>query len=129
MERNIIIIRGLPGSGKSSLAKLFNTKAICCADDFITHNGIYSWKPETVHISHKWCQRKCERFMKIGAKLIIIANTNTTEKELKPYFNLADEFDYKIYSLILENRHGGVNVHDVPEETLIKMKNKFSIKL
>ena len=32
-------------------------------------------------------------------------------------------------SIIVENRHGSVNEHGVPEETLWKMKNRFEIKL
>jgi len=31
--------------------------------------------------------------------------------------------------VIVENRHGGENEHDVPEETLKKMLDRFSIKL
>ena len=33
------------------------------------------------------------------------------------------------FSLIVENRHGGKNVHGVPDETLEKMEQRFSIKL
>ena len=35
----------------------------------------------------------------------------------------------KVFSIIVENRHGGENVHNVPQETLEKMKNRFEIKL
>jgi hypothetical protein len=42
---------------------------------------------------------------------------------------LADEYGYRVYSLIVENRHGGVNEHGVPEEKLEQMKTKFKIKL
>jgi hypothetical protein len=29
----------------------------------------------------------------------------------------------------VENRHGGVNEHNVPEEVLTKMRERFEIKL
>jgi hypothetical protein len=29
----------------------------------------------------------------------------------------------------VENRHGGTNVHNVPEDKIEQMKNRFSIKL
>jgi hypothetical protein len=29
----------------------------------------------------------------------------------------------------MENRHGGVNIHNVPEETLEKMRNRFEVKI
>lgn len=108
---------------------MLNTKAICCADDYITRNGVYNWKPETVNASHEWCQRKCRRFMKIGVERIIIANTNTRMKEMQPYFDMGKQFGYKIYSVIIENRHNGTNNHNVPEKTIEKMINRFEMKL
>ena len=62
---------------------------------------------------------------------IIVSNTSTTEKELQPYLELAKKYDYKVVSLIVENRHGNKDIHGVPEETLVKMENRFkqNIKL
>ena len=128
MEKILILTRGLPCAGKSAFAKLLG-RAICCADDYITRNGIYLWKPETVSASHEWCQRKCRRFMKIGIERIIIANTNTTMREMKPYFDMAKQFGYKTYSVIVEKYHNSTNNHNVPEETIEKMANRFEIKL
>ena len=45
------------------------------------------------------------------------------------YFDLAKEYGYRVYSLIVENRHSGVNSHGVPEEKLVQMKNRFEISL
>lgn len=130
MEKDLIIVRGLPGSGKSTLAQKFGSKAICTADDYHTdRNGKYNWKPENVGKSHDWCQRKCRRFMKKGIPVIVIDNTNTTERELTPYYDLARRFGYKTFSTIVENRHGGINTHNVPEETMEKMEKRFNIKL
>ena len=129
MEKNLIILRGLPNAGKTTVAKLFNTKAICCADDYHTHNNVYDWKPENIKKAHEWCQKKCRKFMKVKANNIVIANTNTTEREMKPYFILAKQFSYKIFSLIVENRHGNTNDHNVPESTILKMNERFEIKL
>ena len=42
---------------------------------------------------------------------------------------LAEKYGYRVHSLIVENRHGGVNEHGVPEEKLEQMKNRFEIKL
>jgi hypothetical protein len=60
---------------------------------------------------------------------IIVSNTFTQEWEMKSYFELAEQYDYKVYSLIVENRHGGVNEHGVPDEVLTKMKDRFEVKL
>lgn len=60
---------------------------------------------------------------------VIVHNTFTTEKEIKPYQELAEKYSYTLISLIVENRHGNESIHDVPETTIGKMKNRFSIKL
>ena len=45
------------------------------------------------------------------------------------YYQIAEKFGYTVYSLIVENRHDGVNSHGVPDEVLTKMRNRFEIKL
>jgi len=48
---------------------------------------------------------------------------------MEAYYLLAQELGYTVFSLIVENRHGGVNEHGVPEEKLEQMRNRFEIKL
>jgi hypothetical protein len=60
---------------------------------------------------------------------IIVSNTFTQEWEMKAYFDLAEQHGYTVFSLIVENRHGGVNAHEVPQEALDKMKDRFEVKL
>jgi hypothetical protein len=60
---------------------------------------------------------------------IVVSNTFTQEWEMKSYFNLAEIHGYTVYSLVVENRHGGVNEHGVPADKLEQMKNRFEIKL
>jgi predicted kinase len=67
--------------------------------------------------------------MKSGVSKICVANTFTTEWEMKPYFELAQEYNYRIFTVVMENRHGGTNVHDVPDAVLQKQKSRFNIKL
>ena len=130
MKKSLIIIRGIPGAGKTSFAKMLGTKAICTADDYHTsRDGVYNWKPENISKAHFWCQKKCMRFMQIGVEKVVVANTSTTEEEMTPYFVMAKVFGYKVFSVIIENRHEGKDNHDVPEATIEKMKNRFSVKL
>jgi predicted kinase len=128
MEKNLIILRGLPGSGKSTLAKLFDG-FVCTADDYHMKNGKYEWKLENAGKAHFECQAKVEWGMKKNAHKIIVANTSTTEKEMKPYYDLANKYGYRVFSVICENRHNGKNTHNVPQESIQKMLERFSIKL
>ena len=128
-KRVLIIVRGIPGCGKSTFSNLLG-RAVCTADDYHTdRNGNYNWKQENQGKAHDWCQRKAKRFMKRGINRVIIANTSTTEREMKPYIHMAKTYGYKVFSVIVENRHGGINSHNVPEETLEKMTKRFQIKL
>jgi hypothetical protein len=60
---------------------------------------------------------------------IAVSNTFTQEWEMEPYLELAKTYGYKTFSIIVENRHGGVNQHSVPDEVLTKMRERFEIKL
>jgi len=60
---------------------------------------------------------------------IAVSNTFTQEWEMEPYLELAKTYGYKVFSIVVENRHGGINQHGVPEDKLEQMKNRFEIKL
>jgi len=129
MDRDLYIARGIPGCGKSTLAEQLS-RAVCTADDYHTDQaGNYNWKGENVSKAHEWCQRKCAKFMKQGISPVVVANTSTTEREMEPYYDMAKRYGYRVFSMIVENRHGGQDSHDVPVETLEKMKNRFEIEL
>ena len=133
MKKVVIIVRGIPGCGKSTFAELFSSGSerlnICTADDFHMKDGKYDWKPENVRAAHEWCQSKVRMLMKVDISPVVVANTSTTVKEMQPYYDMAKEYDYTVFSIIVENRHDGVNTHGVPEETLQKMRDRFDIKL
>ena len=129
--KTLYLIRGLPGSGKSTFAQELADGLGCLrfeADMYHVVDGVYQWKPENVHAAHQWCQRSTQDEM-VAGRDVIVSNTFTTEKELKPYLQLAQMLGYRVVSLVVENRHGGVNVHDVPAETLTKMRDRFTVHL
>jgi hypothetical protein len=60
---------------------------------------------------------------------IAVSNTFTQEWEMEDYYKLAEKYQYKVVSLIVENRHDGKNIHGVPDEKLEIMRKRFEIKL
>jgi hypothetical protein len=48
---------------------------------------------------------------------------------MEEYFKMAERYNYRVHTVIVENRHGNENVHGVPEDKLQQMKNRFQIKL
>ena len=45
------------------------------------------------------------------------------------YFKLAEKYGYMVFTIIIENRHGGKNIHGVPDDKLEQMKKRFEIML
>jgi predicted kinase len=130
--KELILLRGLPGSGKSTLAKMLVGEKDYChveADMFFMKDGEYKFDATMLKHAHNWCHDVVENWMESSMERIIVSNTFTQEWEMNEYYNLAKEFDYKVFSLIIENRHGGVNTHGVPEEKLQQMNDRFNIKL
>jgi len=131
--KTLYIVRGLPGSGKSTFAKSIGGIHIE-ADQFFMENGKYNFDITKIKLAHKYCQNQTEAWMKtdgtqVNNDKIVVSNTFTQEWEMEPYFKLAEKYGYRTFSLIVENRHGGVNEHDVPEDKLELMKNRFEVKL
>ncbi len=132
--KELFLLRGLPGSGKSTLAKSIIGGVHYEADMYFMKDGEYQFDITLLKDAHQWCQNSIEVIMKgwgdvLPASKVIVSNTFTQEWEMKPYFELAEKYGYRVHSLIVENRHGGVNEHGVPEDKLEIMKNRFEVKL
>ena len=139
MEKVLYIVRGIPGSGKSTLAKRLVGEdfLVCEADKYFINeeNGKYEFDISKIRDAHKWCQNLVETYMRDNLindqyyPEIAVSNTFTQEWEMEPYFELAKKYGYKVFCVVVENRHGGKNQHDVPEEKIELMKERFEIKL
>jgi predicted kinase len=129
MEKILYIVRGIPGSGKSTFAKTLSENHYEADMFFLDEYGNYNFDSNRIGNAHNWCQHKVKTDMKAGVEKIVVSNTFTTEWEMETYFEFAKEFGYKVFTLIVENRHGGTNTHNVPEDKIEQMKNRFSIKL
>lgn len=130
---NLILLRGLPGSGKSTVAELIGAKgagyAHFEADMYFMEDGVYKFDPTKLRMAHNWCQIQTEKAMADDTAIVIVSNTFTQEWEMERYYELGKIYNYRVTSLVVENRHGGVNVHNVPEDKLEAMRNRFQLKL
>lgn len=140
MNKIVYILRGIPGNGKTTFAKsiqhlcdtAFVTFCLCCADEwFEDEQGNYKFIQEEIGKAHVWCKNLFRASLETDTEVIVVANTNVTSSDVKFYRNLAIEHNYKVFVLTVENWHEGNDIHNVPEEIKLKMKEqlKNSIRL
>jgi predicted kinase len=134
MENKILyIVRGIPGSGKTTFAKTLGGVHFE-ADQYFMVDGEYKFDVTKLKDAHKWCQGQVSNAMLLNYTAnmndtIVVSNTFTQEWEMEPYIEMAKEWGYSVFTIVVENRHGGKNVHGVPDDKLEIMRNRFEIKL
>lgn len=130
---SLIILRGLPGAGKSTLAKVLGDDKwpVFSIDDYFTDpdTGNYSFRFEENHLAYKRCQEQTELAMKNATEKIFIHNTFTLDWEIAPYFKLAAQYNYRVFVATVENRHKGKNMHHIGDEQIKKMAEKYKVIL
>ncbi len=131
--KELILLRGCPGSGKSTLAKmLVGDKEYRHKEAdmyFVDGEGNYKFEPSKIKDAHAWCQEEVDFLMRYEHSPVVVSNTFTQEWEMSAYNELAEKYGYRVHSIIVENRHNGVNEHGVPADKLEAMKNRFEIEL
>lgn len=145
-HKKLIIMRGVSGSGKSSLARDIAEKGggnIYGSDDFFDHDGRYEFDVNLLHRAHEWNQERVKKALRRGESLIIVDNTNTRAWEMAPYVKMGKDFGYDIeirepdWSPELKNEEGkwnfdalsGKNTHGVSDDILQKMIDRYEYDL
>ena len=117
----VTLVRGLPGSGKSTYAKkmgIFHIES----DMYFYRNGIYTYDPLCISTAHYWCKKTFENACLCGIECVV-SNTFTQKWELDPYIKIAEGLGYTIEIICMKGKYG--NIHNVPKEILEQMENRF----
>lgn len=136
----LILMIGLPGSGKSTRAKEMCelaaeqelSYAVCSTDSYFVVNGIYKWDPRLLFENHGRNFRAACLEMKRGTDVVIIDNTNITRDVRQKYIDAAKSFGYEVEEVVIGEftekaiqLYASRNLHNVPIESIRKMAQKY----
>ncbi|XP_075598170.1 NEDD4-binding protein 2-like 1 isoform X1 [Balearica regulorum gibbericeps] len=135
-EGRLVLLRGLPGAGKSTLARQLKRDypgaVVLSTDDFFIENGVYMFEPDFLEDAHKWNQKRARKAMKNGKSPVIIDNTNIHAWEMKPYVMMARENRYEVIFQEPDTpwkfnvqELARRNTHRVPREKIQRMKEQY----
>lgn len=127
----LVLVRGLPGSGKTTFVAnmMVENSVEFSADDFMYADG-QEFDPARLAECHKKCQNAVRTVLAENSNAtVFVHNTFTQTWEMEPYFEIADETDTLVHTIVVENRHGNSSVHNVPENTMSRMRQRFDVSL
>jgi predicted kinase len=122
LDTELVLIRGLPGSGKSTMAKVLALVGYehYEADQFFLRDGVYEFDPARVRDAHAWCQAMTLSAL-VQGKRTVVSNTFTRLQELAPYQAMSRNVR------IIEAKGRWCNVHKVPATTLQWMAERWEV--
>lgn len=138
--KNLIIMRGLPGSGKSTKANELAQQAkeqgkestIRSTDDQFMVFGVYRFDPKRIGAAHQANHKLVESDMMRGVDTIIVDNTSIKKWESNGYRELARKHGYEVqecivggFSAVDAKAYHARNTHGVPLEIVQRMAGQF----
>lgn len=151
----VVVMRGIPGSGKSTTAKwlasLMNGgegsfvikdcvscfqdasgkihAAIHSTDEYFMTDGVYKYNPANIGKFHTRNFQAFKDSLEGGIPLVIVDNTNTTRKEYQKYITVAEAAGYLVSLMVLPHPSLGIaakrNTHNVPSDVIKKMLDRW----
>ena len=117
-----MLVRGLPGSGKSTYARYLVAIGVCDShyetDRYFYQEGQYVYDPAKLGRYHRQCFQDTKNALERG-ETVVVANTFTRRWEMEPYLELGCLY------IIVEMMEPFGNIHNVPEATIAKMKERW----
>ncbi|XP_042635004.1 NEDD4-binding protein 2-like 2 isoform X2 [Catharus ustulatus] len=99
-QKLLLILRGLPGSGKSTLSRILLGQScdgvVLSTDDYFRQQYGYTYNAAQLGDAHEWNRKRAKQAMEQGKSPVIIDNTNTQAWEMKPYVEVALEKGYRV---------------------------------
>jgi predicted kinase len=117
----LILLRGHPGSGKSTAAnRMFPNLVKFENDQFLMRDGKYCWSKESVQAAIKWCASSVETALQNSFD-VVVANTFTKRRFIAAYEKLAMKYGAKFQVYRCTGNYQ--NVHGLNDEMVASFKN------
>ncbi len=133
-EKVMYIMRGLPGSGKSTQARALAgaNGVIYSTDDFFMEGNDYKFDPSKIVANHGKNQERAKKACEEGISPIVIDNTNTQKWEARSYVQFAKENGYTVKFVEATSAWSRDpeelakrNLHGVPREGIENMLKRY----
>lgn len=98
VSKGVVVMSGIPGSGKSSLAKRIQPdhEKRFSADDFFMEEGKYNFRPNLISKAHAACFLKAQNAMSLAkGSPLVTDNTSLAAWEISPYFLMAEAYGHQ----------------------------------
>jgi len=144
--KKIVIMSGVPGSGKSTYIKSLEGRLVVCSADhyFMDEKGNYNFDFTKLRLAHGECLRKFMAYRvnrcltsprpPFGAcwcwDYLVVDNTNTTALEIAPYYAVAsayeEEVDIELVTVLCDPVKAHTrNTHGVPLQGVLAMDQRI----
>jgi len=125
--KRLILIRGIPGAGKTTAAHKLNAAMggvakIHTTDDWFERDGTYNFDPNQLGRAHQWNHDRTDDALSKG-HTVIVPNTMVKQREINQYLRLADKHGVEAHVLVAT--HNGQNIHGVPDHALDRMRSNW----
>lgn len=146
----LMIVRGLPGSGKTTFAKTF-TDHVFSADDYFMRKGEYKFDPVDLPRAHAGCMFQVEMRLKEilreydhlteRDKVVAVTNVFSKKQHIQPYYKLAEKLapvsmswpSVRVFVVDLfdqgmtDSMLARANSHGVPQSTITNMRLEWEV--
>lgn len=123
-NKKVVIIRGLPGVGKTTMALSFADRGYvhCEADHYFHQDGVYTFNAAELTEAHEYCRNKAIAALERGQR-VVVANTFTRKWELRELISQLPVSYDDVEVLVC---HGGTgSVNGVPEHKVEIMRHRW----
>ena len=135
MQKIVIINRGIPASGKSTLANYIKLQGINISvdihstDSFFMKSDRYIFEIDKLAQYHKQNLENFRKSILNDRDIIICDNTNIEPWEAKPYYEIAKDFGYKVVLITFKPRDikdiSRDNSKNIPQDIINDMMKKY----